>query len=462
MALDDAPTLRRILHKFWDMSLDAEVLAATGVTILFAEVQPWVAARVQARAELLKERWADTLRTATARGVSWEANTQDTFRGLGHRNFMQVVDLLGSFLRVARLEDKTLQYRYLALQLALRGFDSPESLEGLETADIAEVLKTPWDTTVLQRAITAATELGVKRRIRVAATLAEQSVTRVSQNTARAELILEELDPKQLDAGWEKVVKQLDRVLQQSNDAKPMEMVRAASRAAQSGFPVAELLQQKQALTMLESRRASLGSIRSTLKAWHFFALCVLGYAEELFTLPPLQSEHVRCWGELFKNKNTAITYITNLAWCCRLVGASTAWQDDTLKVWIAGARKKDLRTGVLQSVVQFVLSWEMVMQLVSYFDSQLLFEFSMATLFYWFFLCRVQSEGIVVVKGNPNFVDEIPAGVNNAAWVAGRWAHFRLRKRKHRPRGSWLKQCCSCNGDSTASQWCLVCRLKP
>ena len=68
-------------------------------------------------------------------------------------------------------------------------------------------------------------------------------MTRVTQNIAWAEVILEELVPAQLDVGWEKVEEQFDQVLQQSNVAKPMTMVWAVSRAAQSRFPVAELLQ---------------------------------------------------------------------------------------------------------------------------------------------------------------------------------------------------------------------------
>ncbi len=61
-------------------------------------------------------------------------------------------------------EDRLERYRHLAMQLALRGFDSQQSLNGLDVQDIPELNITAWDRATSARACLHAEALGEAQR----------------------------------------------------------------------------------------------------------------------------------------------------------------------------------------------------------------------------------------------------------------------------------------------------------
>jgi hypothetical protein len=63
-----------------------------------------------------------------------------------------------------------------------------------------------------------------------------------------------------------------------------------------------------------------------------------------------------------------------------------------------------------------------------------------------WQFLLRVQSEGVPLLRGLPSSCNGLPTACHSGVWISGERIHIRLRKRKHRPSGSWLKRACTCN----------------
>ena len=83
----------------------------------------------------------------------------------------------------------------------------------------------------------------------------------------------------------------------------------------------------------------------------------------------------------------------------------------------------------------------------------------SVANLFWYEFLLRVQSEALVVYKGQPSWESCLPSGIPNAVWIVGTTIHFRLRTRKHRPHGSLLGRTCSCRR-MKSPVFCLYHRL--
>ena len=51
------------------------------------------------------------------------------------------------------------------------------------------------------------------------------------------------------------------------------------------------------------------------------------------------------------------------------------------------------------------------------------------------------------LVKGTSECAYGLPVGVYGAIWIHDSVIHLRLRTRKHRPNGSWLRRPCSCVG---------------
>ena len=72
-----------------------------------------------------------------------------------------------------------------------------------------------------------------------------------------------------------------------------MEVIRRLAEANRRGQNPHSVLQERVRLLKMESARASLASVSSALKAWHAFAVHILGMPAEA-TLPP-RSEAQAC-----------------------------------------------------------------------------------------------------------------------------------------------------------------------
>ena len=69
------------------------------------------------------------------------------------------------------------------------------------------------------------------------------------------------------------------------------------------------------------------------------------------------------------------------------------------------------------------------------------------AVVLWWSYLLRVQSEGQVVYKGEPEHATHLPPDWANSIWrdrQGGVW--LKLQRRKNRPRGSLLPRPCTCD----------------
>ena len=85
----------------------------------------------------------------------------------------------------------------------------------------------------------------------------------------------------------------------------------------------------------------------------------------------------------------------------------------------------------------------------------------AMLAMFGFEFLLRVQSEGLVVFKGeNDDYLELKKDNQPNAVWMAddGKLV-FRMRQRKNRQTGSLLLRSCTC--DNPKVPYCMVCKMK-
>ncbi len=164
ITLEDNPRLRILLQRLRDAPVTVAILAETGISILFDDLRPWSKAKVGAQAELLRDKWRKLLVEAHRKGVQVEVRNDKTFRGLSAHTFLETVDRLEQALMVGREEDRLERYRYLAMQLALRGFDSQQSLDGLDVQDIPELCITAWDRATLVTAAGRRPLFSPKRR----------------------------------------------------------------------------------------------------------------------------------------------------------------------------------------------------------------------------------------------------------------------------------------------------------
>ncbi len=65
------------------------------------------------------------------------------------------------------------------------------------------------------------------------------------------------------------------------------------------------------------------------------------------------------------------------------------------------------------------------------------------------------------MVLGCADDANELPRGVEASIWASDGWAHIVFKTRKHRPRGSWLKQKCICAKGKAKEKFCVACRLQ-
>ena len=115
-------------------------------------------------------------------------------------------------------------------------------------------------------------------------------------------------------------------------------------------------------------------------------------------------------------------------------------------------------------SRVNFLLHQHMVRMLVVFYGAQGDQWASIQTLLNWECLLRVASEGTTVYAGCPLDARLMTRDVPNALWVencprAGKIACFKMRRRKHRPKGSLLVRKCRCY--QVGTQFCLPCCLE-
>ena len=257
-------------------------------------------------------------------------------RGLKCRNFVAVIDVMEAWLKNDRVDDKWHEYRKLAYELAIRGYDTPAMMDGCRVDEFSSVKIDTIAGGVLQRAIMAASEIGkIKRRRKCEMLVALADRTTIEVNAKEA--AEEWLDPKKVTRGMEKADEALEKMA--ISTERPTMMINDLGQASQTGQDVQSPLMSKCLLTMLEAKKASIPAVRSAIRSWHAFAATVI-MVPLANTLQPVCSLHVMMWLVCLKNHGTAQNHYWHLVFFVKFMGGGTSWIDDRMELYMKGRKK--------------------------------------------------------------------------------------------------------------------------
>ena len=239
----------------------------------------------------------------------------------------------------------------------------------------------------------------------------------------------------------------------QVSKPRPTQMVKALKEADRG--KTVEYLETRATQLKGEVILKSSNSVISGLRMWHFFACDVLGYTYYA-TLPPASARDVVLFVSVFSNAGTAANYIYYIRYGCKFKGHSTAWCTDEVRLALKGLKKENLRMFGGPARTKFLLKRVHIMMLYKFNVMKGNIDRATTTMVGWFFLLRLQSEGLVVWKGAESDLHKLPDNRDNGLFVdsTGDALHFVLRTRKHRQEGSRLKIFCTCHSE----QFCLKC----
>ena len=227
------------------------------------------------------------------------------------------------------------------------------------------------------------------------------------------------------------------------------------ARAEAAGIYVQRELEERARLLQIASRKDSLKSAASALRAWHGFATLVLGYGEGA-TLPPRSVQDALLWGAIFKNSGTAANYLSFVKWACTLEGLDITWYGPRVSMLLKGFKKVALQD-VAQKLETRLLMTETLMHEVNTVAESLEgFLFPAMSSLSWSLLSRVQSEILPLELGSPADLEVLPMGRHSAVVISPdeRSVAIRLRRRKNKPQGSVLVRKCICTRSATS----LIC----
>ena len=188
--------------------------------------------------------------------------------------------------------------------------------------------------------------------------------------------------------------------LAETHNAAPAAQIGAWAKARQQGTDVITLLLEKKRQLLMESVRRNAASIATALRSWHQFAVSVLGYMT-LTTLPPQSPEHAVLYLLMFANGATGANYLNSVVLGCKAVGIDTAWHDASVLEAKVAARLRSARLHPSTDDADLLISWDVLMQLVTLCDNTGREVIGTLYLVFWEFLLRVQSEGVELEQGN-------------------------------------------------------------
>ena len=210
----------------------------------------------------------------------------------------------------------------------------------------------------------------------------------------------------------------------------------------------------------LQAKSRSLGTLKSALRAWHVFAVAILGYLSSQ-SFPPKCVEDVLSFRALFRCPGTASNYIGQLRWLSDFLGFTKEWDGPMLKITMKATAVIHLRavSGLLK--VKCLMTWEMIQKAVTVLDQKVETEMvSILLLIGWAFLGRMQSEVFPLQAGTSEYALTLPPHLHSALYVDAEGSVvIRWRRRKHRPYGSILKRPCTCK--KVSAKFCMAHRVK-
>ena len=139
----------------------------------------------------------------------------------------------------------------------------------------------------------------------------------------------------------------------------------------------------------LESKKGSLRSVTSVLKAWHGFAEQVLDYPCT-GTPPPKTDVDICRFTSVFINAGTAANYVGYVKWACVNFNLTCAWWADLVTLTLKGFRAELLRLNGGPSPAKVLLTDDWVAQVACLADSKGLPHAQRASLMSSVFLMRV------------------------------------------------------------------------
>ena len=145
----------------------------------------------------------DEIRAKTSKDPDWMQKLKDPpMRGLKCRNFVAVVDVMEAWLKNDIVDDKWQEYRKMAYELAIRGYDTPEMMDGCRVEEFSFVKGDTIAGGVLQRAILAASEIGkikMRQKCEMLVALANRTTIEVNANDAADEWLEQKIVAKGLE-----------------------------------------------------------------------------------------------------------------------------------------------------------------------------------------------------------------------------------------------------------------------
>jgi hypothetical protein len=333
----------------------------------------------------------------------------------------------------------------IALVLALHGFKVPGHLRGLQPDDLVELFEAKLTLAVLRRGMEKLDDSHMEGKLALGSQASSNQATLVKSSAEALASILAPEQYKQAETSIA-VLEEDFGVSGLSTSLRPFEAIEKLGLAKAAGKDVDLLLSAKAENFRDLSVQGSYASVASALRCWHRFATLFLGYSEDS-TLPPREAEHVVKFLAVFRKAKTAENYIGAIKWACIRTKLPITWRDATVAQGLAGAKRRTITMIGEAAQQRFFLTHVIMVQLI-----QMLLRMEvppgMAVLavIAWQFLLRVQSEGIPLVRGSPAACHGLPPACHSGVWIAADKIHIRLRKRKHRASGSWLKRACTCS----------------
>ena len=447
-----------------------EILLESGIGHLLSDRHLWGLAGhiVQRRAAALQARWRLHVRRARAGGlcVSGKRPTKP-LAGLGAKAFLTLVQEFKEHAASTVPGADGALCRAVAVKAVLLGFSSCSQLAGTEEEDIIDMMPSPAARAVFMQMVARAAglrEATAKRKALILsaptsekASSSSSGASTCSASASRLALTVKDVDPDRLQGAIGKLLVQWDVPIDKGT---PTATVAALAAAQVQGEPVAQVLLAKAAANRLDSRRLSRPQVVSALRLWHNFAVTVLSYDPEC-TLPPTVGQDVEAFIGVFRNPDTAANYLSHLRWSCDHLGLCKAWDTDTVRATLKGARRRKVRLFGGPSGAKHLLTKELFQRLVTAADAAGMADTAMLCLVAWHFLLRVQSEGMPMQVGAPADSQGIGPDRHSGIWLeSDSCAVLRLRIRKNRPQGSLLRRHCTCR--TTSRQFCLPHRLGP
>ena len=306
----DPVKLEHALMRLIKVSFSEEVAFQTGIARLAADKSLWrrLSPEKAAIAATLEEKWRRGIRQHVGARPPRSVLGGMPFAGQAAGDFSQDVEALFEWLLLVDPVKPPVQAaRRLAGTLVLLGFRRWQLLDGAEMSDVLPMLPAAADRALCSRALVAATIAGATRKKVV---LADAASANVAQTVTAAGRLAERLTEEKMQSAEQYVEEQAKTLgVASFTEAKPMQVIKSLGVAAAAGRDVDGLLQTRVEVLKTETARRSLPSVASGLRAWHEFAVVVLGYPEDS-TLPPRKAEDVEKFVGIFANGRSAANYV--------------------------------------------------------------------------------------------------------------------------------------------------------